>query len=380
MNLRRLLSIVKKEWRQLLRDKGLLGLFIAAPLLEIVFIGFAVNADLKRVAVGVVLGDPSPEARRLIETIDQLEALEVRRVSLGYGDAEQWLDRGEVQMALHIPAGFSRALANGQAPVVQVLSDGSDSNTATLAYQYLSGAAVLWASQERVDHLRRHPESAIRFAGVPQVQLVSRFWYNPGLKSLNFMIPGVLTVILLVVAMAQTALMVVKEKELGTLEQLNVTPIRPAELLVAKTIPALGLGLISGIIITFVARFGFQVPLKGDLAFLFLCATLYLVNTMGLGLLVSIVSPTQLMAQLLSNMAISPLLVLSGFLFPIDNMPAVAQWLSWAVPTRYFMEIVRGVFLKEQGLLELWPQAGMLAVLGVLFYLAGILLYRKRVD
>jgi ABC-2 type transport system permease protein len=380
MNLRRLLSIVRKEWRQLLRDKSLLGLFIAAPLLEIVFIGFAVNADLKRVTVGVVLEDSSPEARRLIEAIDKLEALDVSRVSLGYSDARDWLDRGVVQVAVHIPQGFTRALANGQAPVVQVLSDGSDSNTATLAYQYLSGAAVLWASRERVDHLRRHPEAAIRYAGVPQVQLISRFWYNPGLKSLNFMIPGVLTVILLVVAMAQTALMVVKEKELGTLEQINVTPIRPAELLVAKTVPALGLGLISGIIITLVARFGFRVPFTGDPAFLFLCAMLYLVNTMGLGLLVSIISPTQLMAQLLSNMAISPLLVLSGFLFPIDNMPGWAQLLSWAVPTRYFMEIVRGVFLKEQGLLELWPQAGMLAVLGVLFYLAGILLYRKRVD
>jgi ABC-2 type transport system permease protein len=383
MNWRRFMSIVRKERQQLFRDPGLLGLFIMAPILEIVFIGFAVNTDLKGVRVGVVLGDPSPEARRLVDAIDQLKELEVRQVSMGGGDPTDWLDRGTVQVVVQIPPGFTRALANGQAPVVQVLSDGSDANTAILAYQYLSGAAMLWASQARVDYLRRHPEAAIRFAGVPQVQLAARFWYNPGLESVNYMIPGVLTVILLVVAMAQTALAVVKEKELGTKEQLDVTPIRPVELLVAKTIMPLVLGLGTGLFITLVARFVFDVPVRGSpvaLLFWFLCSALYLVNTMGLGLLVSIKSPTQLLAQLFSNVLISPLLVLSGFLFPIDNMPTWAQWLSWGVPTRHFMEVVRGVFLKGQGPLELWGPALMLVVLGLIFYLAGIFLYRKRVD
>jgi ABC-2 type transport system permease protein len=394
MNWRRLRSIIRKELIQAWRDKPVLGLFLLAPLLQLAFFGFAVNADLRGVKVGVVLEDPSPDARRLIEAIQQAKAsdnrtkvLEVTRVSMGYADSQKWLEEGThwleegtIQVVLHIPRGFTRALSNGQAPVVQVLSDGSDANTATLAFQYLSGAAMLWASQARVDHFRRHPEAAIRFAAVPQVQIVSRFWYNPDLRSTNYMIPGVLTVILLVIAMSHTALMVVKEKELGTIEQINVTPIRAAELLVGKTAPPLVLGLIAGVLITVVARFGFHVPLKGSIPCLFVCAFLYLMSTMGMGLLISIKCPNLLLAQLISNVLISPLLVLSGFLFPIQNMPLWAQGLSYLVPTYYFMEVVRGVFLKGQGFLELWPQIVRLTVLGLVFYLAGIVFYRKRAD
>jgi ABC-2 type transport system permease protein len=194
------------------------------------------------------------------------------------------------------------------------------------------------------------------------------------------MIPGVLTVVLLAVVMSHTALMVVKEREIGTLEQIAVTPISGAELLVGKTIPAAAFGMLTAVIITALAVFWFKVPLRGSLPFLTLAATLYMFNTMGIGLLVSVTARTQLQAQLTANILISPLILLSGFLFPTDNMPRWAQLMTYALPTRHYMEIVRGVFLKGHGLAELWPQALALAVLGTLFYLGGVFSFRKRVD
>lgn len=380
MNLRRLMSVVRKELRQLARDRRTLRLFLFAPIVQLAMFGYAISTDLKGVALGVVMEDHSPEARRLVQAVVNTRAFTLARVSGSPAAVEPWLERGEVQIALHIPPGFSRSLARGEAPAVQLLSDGSDSNTATLAAQYLSGAATSWATAERREWLRRHPESAVRFVRVPQLRLEPRYWYNPSLKSRNFQVPGVLALILLVLTLTQTSLMVVRERELGTLEQLSVTPIRAVELLVGKTIPIAGIGLVMTGLITLVAWGWFRVPLRGSVPFLFLAASLYLLNTMGMGLLVSVVSRTQMQAQLTSNFIATPLILLSGFLFPIANMPVWAQWLTLALPTRYYMEVTRGVFLKGQGFAELWHQALALAVLGGLLYLGGILSFRKRVD
>ncbi|MBI3910360.1 MAG: ABC transporter permease [Armatimonadetes bacterium] len=381
MNRRRLLSIVLKELRQLRRDKRTLRLFLIAPVIQLTFFGYAISTDLKGVKLGVVIEDPSPEARRLVDAIVATRAFDlIPTASARPDDLRPWLDTGAAQIALHIPPGFARALARGQAPVVQVLSDGSDSNTATLAFQYLSGAARVWASRERQDYLRRHPSQAVRFARVPQVNLEPRFWYNPDLKSVDFQIPGVLALILLALGASQTSLMVVRERELGTLEQLSVTPIHAWELLVGKTIPMAGAGLVMTLLITVVAYVWFHVPLRGSIPFLLIAATLYLLNTLGIGLLISVISRTQLQAQITTSFLMTPLIMLSGFLFPIANMPQWAQWLTVILPTRYYMEVVRGVFLKGQGAAELWPQAVVLAILGVLLYLGGILSFRKRVD
>lgn len=380
MNLRRLLSIVLKEVRQLTRDRESLRLFIIAPVLQLVMFGYAISTDLKGVRLGVVVEDRSPEARRLVQAVVETKAFILERSSARPNDSTEWLERGQADIVLHLPHGFSEALARGETPAIQVLSDGSDSNTATLASQYLSGAATTWAGRERLERIRRNPASAVRLVKIPQLALEPRFWYNPALKSVNYQIPGVLGLIALVLTLTQTSLMVVKERELGTLEQLSVTPIKASELLVGKTVPIAVLGLFMTGLVTFVAWGWFKVPLRGSLVFLFFSATLYLLNTMGLGLLVSVVSRTQMQAQLTANFIATPLIMLSGFLFPIANMPAWAQWLTYVLPTRYYMEIVRGVFLKGQGFGELWPQALALGVLGFGLYLGGVLSFRKRVD
>jgi ABC-2 type transport system permease protein len=377
MNARRLMSIIRKEVHQLFRDRQSLRLFIIAPIIQLVMFGYAVSTDLKGVRLGVVLEDPSPEARRLLQAIDQTHSFKFVRESARPDDARHWLDTGQADLVLQIPPGFTAELAAGRTPSVQVLSDGSDSNTATLAYQYLSGAASTWAARERAEQGARRPAAAVRFAG-PRLDVESRFWYNPDLKSVNYQIPGVLGLIALVLTLMQTSLMVVKERELGTLEQITVTPIRPMELLVGKTVPVAVLGWVLTGVITFLAWSWFRVPLRGSLPFLFFAATLFLLSTMGLGLLVSVISRTQMQAQLTANFLSTPLIMLSGFMFPIANMPEWAQGLTYVMPTRYYMEIVRGVFLKGQGLLELWPQTLAMGVLGVLLYAAGIACFRKQ--
>jgi ABC-2 type transport system permease protein len=380
MNLLQLVAIVQKEVRQLRRDRRIVRLFLVAPFVQILVFGYAVSTDLKGVTLGVAIEDPSSRSWALVQEIQATHAFDLRRVSEDPADLEPWLESGEVQVALHIPPGFARAVARGNAPAIQVLSDGSDANTATLAFQYLAGAARNWAGQTRRDYLRRHPEGAVRFLHVPRVDLEPRFWYNPDLKSVNFQIPGVLALILLTLTITHTSMMVVREREMGTLEQLSVTPVRGVELLVGKTIPIAAIGLVVTLMLTVVAQAWFHVPLRGSVPFLYLTATLFLLNTMGLGLLVSVISRTQLQAQLITNFLTMPLMLLSGFLFPIANMPQWAQWLTYAMPTRYCIEAVRGVFLKGQGFPELWPKAAALALIGGLLYLAGILLFRKRAD
>lgn len=380
MNLRRLVAIIRKEFRQLLRDKRTLRLFIIAPVLQLFMFGYAISTDLKGVALGVVSEDSSPEARRLVQAIDATHSFKLERVSARPDRIEPWLETGAAQVVLHIPPDFSRTLARGEAPVLQVLSDGSDSNTATVAFQYLSGACLNWATRERADQLQRRPSAAARFARIPQVNLETRFWYNPSLKSRNFQVPGVLALILLTLTLTQTSMLVVKERELGTLEQLSVTPIRASELLLGKTIPVGVMGLLATGLVVLVAHFVLGVPLRGSVPFLIFCAALFLLSSMGLGLVVSVTSRTQLQAQLTSSFFTTPLILLSGFIFPIANMPRWAQAITYALPTRYYMEVTRGVFLKGQGAAELWPQAVALAVLGGGIYLTGMLLFRKRID
>ena len=380
MDLLRLLSVVRKELRQLFRDRDSLRLFLIAPIMQLLLFSFAVTTDLKGITLGVVMEDPSPAARGLVRSIQATHAFNLTQESARPDDPRRWPDRGEAQIVLHIPPDFSRSLSRGETPAVQVLSDGSDANTATRAFQYLNGAALTWANRDRRDRMALHPERGVRFVRAPRITLEPRFWYNPDLKSRNFMIPGVLALILLMLALVQTSLMVVKERELGTLEQLSVTPIQGAELLIGKTIPTAGATLLVATTTLALARFAFNVPLRGSLLFLVFSGCLFLLSSTGMGLLVSVVSRSQIQAQLTAGFVAQPMVLLSGFMFPIANMPPWAQALTYVMPPRYFLEITRGVFLKGQGFAELWPQAGMLALLGSCLYGAGVLLFRKRVD
>jgi len=367
----RLRSLVRKELRQLFRDRRTLRIVLAAPLLQLLLFGYAISTDLQGVRLGVVTEAPGSEARSLIRSIQATGTFVLQCESTNPNDAADWLETGAAQAVLILPRDFSRSLERREAPEVQVLSDGSDPNTATLAYQSLSVAALSWAADERA---RRG------LAAAPGVTLATRYWYNPGLRSVAFQVPGILAILILTLGMSMASLAVVRERELGTLEQLSVTPLSAAELLLGKAVPVAGVGLLVTLAVTAAAVGWFGLPLRGSAPFLLLAAVLFLVNVTGLGLLVSVASRTQLQAQLTASFVTTPMVLLSGFLFPIANMPPWAQALTHMLPARYYMEITRGVFLKAQGLAELWPQAVALALLGVFFYAAAILALRWGSD
>jgi ABC-2 type transport system permease protein len=374
-------SVVIKEVRQLRRDRQLVPMLLIVPAIQLLLFGFAISTDLKGVRLGVVLEDPSAAARQMLGAIEATGAIRVTRTSTDPAALEGWLDSGLVDVAIRVPRGFSAAIARGESPVVQVISDGTDPNKATLAYQRLSRAAIAWAARARENRLRGHPEEAAGYAGVPRVSVEARFWYNPALKSVNFQIPGVLAVIAMALTLTPTTIVVVKERELGTLEQLQVTPIAAAELLIGKTVPIAALGLLTALATMWIAQwfFGVPVPAWQLLPFLGISTLLLILNTLGLGLLLSIFCQTQLQAQLLASFVTTPMIMLSGFLFPIENMPWLLQQATWLLPMRHYMIIVRGVFLKGQNFPELWGPWLWLLVLGVLLYAAGILSFRKQV-
>jgi ABC-2 type transport system permease protein len=376
----RLRTFIIKELQQLRRDPEIPKLILIAPLIQLLIHAWGCSLDLQGVKLGVIMEDRSREARQLVQAIEASHAFVLVRESERPNDMEPWLRTGVAQIAIHIPPDFSRTLSRGGTPVVQVLSDGSDSNTATLAFQYLSGAASAWAGTDRQARLAMHPERAMRFAGTPQVEIQSRFWYNPDLKSLDFVIPGVMIVILITLPMSQTSIVVVRERELGTLEQLSVTPVQGAELMIAKTVPSFLAALATAVMLTLLATLAFGVPIRGSLFFYGIFIVIFLLNSMGMGLVISILSKTQMQAQLLTNFTITPMILMSGFLFPIANMPKWLQPVTLLLPSRYGIEVVRGVFLKGQGFAELWPQVLAVVIIGTVVYGSGVLLFKKRVD
>jgi len=285
------------------------------------------------------------------------------------------LDSGRAQFALDIPPGFSRDLARGRITPVQVLVDGSDSNTAQTAMAYLLVTIRHHSDTIAVQAARRYPGRT-----APSLNVQTRVWYNPDLKSRNFMVPGIVALILLVITTNFTALSVVRERENGTLEQLVVTPLRPFELLLGKMIPVAVIGLLDAVIIVVASVLIFNVPLRGSVLLLFALSGGYLLCTLGQGLFISTISRTQQQAQMTNFFLTMPAILISGFIFPIANMPWWAQQLSYLTPVRYFVVITRGIYLKGNGPEVLWPQGLALLVLGIVVFSAGVLLFRKRVD
>jgi len=285
------------------------------------------------------------------------------------------LDHGRAQATLDIPPGFGKKLARGQRPTVQILADGSDSNSATLVLAYLTGTLQAYAAEVQQEAARR-PGAAPG----PRLEMEPRIWYNPDLRSVNFMLPALVGLILLIITSNFTALSVVREREAGTLEQLIVTPLRPLELLLGKMVPVAVIGLADALLIVALSVAWFRVPLRGSLLLLFALAGGFLFCTLGFGLLISTVSRTQQQAQMINFFLTMPSILLSGFMFPIANMPTWAQWLTYLIPMRYFLVIVRGIYLKGSGLAVLWPQALALSILGLGLLGSGVLLFRKRMD
>lgn len=376
--MQRLRFLIWKEFLELRKDPKLFGVVVVAPILQLTLLGYAATTDVRDVPVVVADGDRSPASRELVARFDGSPNFTVVDVVSTVRDVEPYLESGSAWLALSVPAGYGTHVGNGTPVTLQVIADGSDSNSTTVALGYATSLIGGYA-QELVETGRASPDNRTPGISAGGIEPRIRIWFNPQLESRHFMIPGVLALVLLVVTANLASMAIVREKELGTLEQLNVTPLRRWELIAGKLLPYGAIAMVDVLLVVAVAVFWFEIPLRGSFTLLLGMSVLYVMCTLALGLFISTISETQQQAMMTATFFfLTPMIYLSGFIFPIENMPAVIQVFTYLIPLRYFLIIVRGIFLKGIGLELLWPQAAALAAWGSIVLLLSVARSRKR--
>ncbi len=376
--------MLRKEFIQALREPRMRLLLFLPPLLQCIIFGYAVNLDVDHAHIAWMDMDRTPESRDLRDRFEGSGRFDVVAIPANEEGVQRALDRGVAQAVVRVLPGFARDLARGRGAGLQVLVDGTNSNTASLISSYAGQIVAAYSAeamgrQQNGRVLTRSPGAAVN-ASVPRVTARSRVWFNPDLYSRNYFVPGVVANIIMLVTLMLTSLAIVREKEIGTMEQLMVTPLRPMELMLGKTLPFAVVGLVDMVLITTAALVVFHVPFRGSFLLMLWCALLFLMTSLGAGLFISTISHTQQQAMMSSFFFSSPAFMLSGFAFPIRNMPLVVQYLTYLNPLRYFIEIVRGIFLKGVGASVLWPQMACLAVYGVTVLTLSALRFHKTLD
>lgn len=369
-------EIVRKEFYQVRRDKRMLAVSIIAPLLQIIVLGYAATTDIKYTDMVLCDMDRTPVSREFVRSFTNSHYF-IHRYSVDVlTEIDRMIDEGKASMALVIPPGFGSDLLGRKSPQVQVILDGTDANSANVLLTYATQIVGSYSQGVATEYtIARTGTRVARVLPEPRV------WFNPDLKSSNFMVPGVVALILMIITMTLTSLAIVKEKEIGTLEQLMVTPIKPYQLILGKLLPFVIIGFIDVSIALAVARYWFGVPLVGSIVLLFGLSALFILTTLGLGLFISTIARSQQQAMLIAQFFFfMPFMFLSGFAFPIATMPVVIQWITHLIPLRYFLEIVRGLFLKGAGVAELWPQALALFIFGVAILSLSVVRFRRKLE
>ncbi len=385
---RRIREIVIKEFRQTLREPRMRIFLFVPPMIQLIVFGYAVNLDVEDSRIAFLDRDLTPASRALYEEFEGSTYFRVTAAPESPAEAQILLDRGDVVAIVGVLPGFQREIERGGTAPVQILIDGSNSNIASVVSSYAARVVSNFSmrylpERERALKMRIIATSGIdgpRSVALPGIDGRFRVWYNEDLRSRNYFVPGILVNIVTIVTLMLTALAIVREKEIGTMEQLLVTPIRPIELMLGKTLPFALVGLVQITLVTTLSLILFHVPLRGSVFLLGLCSVLYLMTTLGSGLFISTVSDTQQQAMLGSFIFFTPAFMLSGFAFPIRNMPVAVQYLTYLNPVRYFMEVVRGLFLKGVGVEVLWPQMLAMAVFGAGIVTISALRFHKRLD
>jgi ABC-2 type transport system permease protein len=376
--MRRVRFLVWKELIELRQDPRLFGIVVLAPILQLFLLGYAATTDVRDVPVVVADADRSSESRALIARFDASPSFTVVGIVAGVHEVDPYLERQIAWLALEIPPGYGDAIGGGRPQTVQLLADGSDANSAGVSLGY-AGNLIATYAQELAERKLAAAGAPIGTGGEGAITPEVRVWFNPRLESRDFMLPGVLALLLLVITTNLSSMGIVREKELGTLEQLNVTPLRRWELIVGKLLPYALVGMLDVCLVLGTAVLWFEVPLRGSIWLLFGLTSIYLLTTLGLGLFVSTISSTQQQAMMTTTFfLLTPMIYLSGFIFPIENMPAVIQPLTYLIPLRYFLVILRSIFLKGVGLETLWPQALALTLWGVAILSLAIARSSKR--
>jgi ABC-2 type transport system permease protein len=380
----RLIEIIRKEFRQAFREPRMRTMLFLPPIIQLLIFGFAVNLDVEHANMAWMDQDHSPQSRELLAAFQGSARFDVLATPTNDREVQTLLDSNKVDMVVRVLPGFERDIERGRPTAVQILINGTNSNTASIVSSYASSIVANFAGEamsiQSRNRLAAGMASAPVHAGVPQLNLQSRAWFNPDLLSRNYFVPGIVVNIIMQITLMLTAMAIVREKEIGTMEQLMVTPIRPIELMLGKTLPFALVGLVDTFLVIMVSLFFFDVPFRGSPLLLFACAILFLMTTLGAGLFISTISRTQQQAMMTTFLFFQPFFLLSGFAFPIRNMPQSIQYLTLLDPLRYFIEIVRGLFLKGTGVAVLWPQMVALAVFGVVILSLSAVRFRKRLD
>ncbi len=374
----RIVPLVVKELLQLRRDRYALVRLVVLVLVQLFMFGYAATFEVHRVATAVLDRDQSQESRELLSRFTASGRFEVTAVAGDVRELTRLVDTGQATVAVQIHPGFAARLRKGDTAPVQVIVDSTNSNTALVALGYVSRIVDAFAEDYATDRVARSAPARLR--RIPRVVLAPRPWYNPSLESRWYFVPGVIGSLMLVITVNLTAFAVVREREIGTLEQIMVTPIRPVEFVLGKTLPSFLIGLGEMVLITLVGTLWFRVPFRGDPVVLLLGSSLFLTSTLGMGLLISTLCRTQQQAFASSFFVLMPAFVLSGFSFPIASMPPVLQWITYAIPLRYFLVVLRSTFLKGVGLRVLWPEMLAMAAIGVTMVAVSALRFRKSLE
>ena len=369
--------IIVKELLQVRRDKRMFGLSIMAPILQLILLGYAATTDVDSVPLLVYDQDRTSISRDLVSQFTNSGYFVLTDQVHDYATIEHEIEQGKAWLALVIPAKFSENITAHRTAPIQVIVDGSDATTANVSANYATQILAAYSSSIVAQTMKKNPAPLASVQVTPEI----RVWYNADLKSRNFMVLGVVALVLMIVTMTLTSFGIVKEKESGTLEQLLVTPIKPYQLIIGKLIPFILIGFVDVTLVLLVAKFWFQVPLRGSISLLYGLSGLFILTTLGLGLFVSTISKTQQQAMMTAQFFIFlPFIFLSGFTFLIENMPKLIQYITYVIPLRYFITIIRGIFLKGVGFAELWRESLALLIFGVAILTLSVLRFRKRLG
>jgi ABC-2 type transport system permease protein len=379
MNLQRIKALLHKEIKQALRDRRMRIIIFIAPLIQLFLFGYAVNTDVRNIRTVVCDRDDTSISRGVTDAFQASGYFRIVQRSRDLRLAEALVDKGDAQVILVFPERFSWNLHRGQIADLQMIVEGTDSIVASNAVSY--GNMIIAAHFQKI--VKPPPSLTLATTTsrrIPQVRPETRVWFNPDLKSRNFFVPGVIALLLTIVSLVLTSFSIVREWEVGTMEQLIVTPLKPIELIVGKTLPFFLVGLIDLVLIFLVGTLWFRIPFRGNILLLAFSAVLYLINALSIGILISTISRTQQQALMAIFFYFNPSILLSGFVFPIYNIPVLIRWIAYINPLTYFLVIVRGVFLKGVGITVLWPQLLFLALAGPTLLGISVKRFHKKLD
>jgi ABC-2 type transport system permease protein len=371
-------QIMIKEFRQIRRDRAMLAIIFVMPVVQLVILGYVISSQVKHIDTMIIDQDNSAMSRAIRQNVDQSVYFDLVQVSDRYRDGAPAIDRGEVKIALVLPHDMAQKISQGDKVRIQILVDGQDSNTSTIGLGYLNGLLV--DTFKAIFPAGVHPKALPLELMPVRIDTEMRNWYNPNLDYSDYMIPGIAAFLLTIVTSLLSAMGLVREREIGTLEQLSVTPIRKHQLLIGKIIPFAILGFIELAVALAFAKLWYDIPMRGNLGILAIFSMVYLITTLGIGLLVSASAKTQQQALFMTWFFMVYALLMSGFIFPIENMPRFAQWISYLNPLRYFMVVIREIFIKDATVVHLYQQGIILLIFGAVIFTFATMKFQQRMS